>query len=359
VSLKYKINGGATQTASTSEASGGERYGTGGDVYYHLMRGEVTGTNPGDQVQVWFEDADNPAAHTDPFTYTARSETGRRVLVVSAEDYSGISPAYKKQGPLYLSYYLDALAANGIQADVYDVDAGGRQAPSPLGVLGHYDAVIWYTGDDLITRDPGMVPGTASRLSNDEMLAMRQYIEEGGRVLFTGKYAGLQYAQGYEFDLEHGGACDPNTAADGCQALSDDFLQYYLGAYLYNDDAGTKANGSLYDVMGVANPFEGLSWSFGGNSANNQDHSASFIATSGILPKATYKQFDSWASAKFVRPGGPFNPHTGSYYAYSQIADRSAEREPVVLDLSRHRAGLGLRVRRGPYGRPGRLDDAA
>ena len=166
------------------------------------------------------------------------------MLVVAAEDYSGISPAYKKPtGRTYLSYYLDALAANGYAADVYDVDANGRAAPSPLGVLGHYDAVIWYTGDDVITRDAGMVPGTASRLANDEMLAMRQYIDEGGRLLFTGKYAGLQYAQGYEFDLEHGLACDPNTAADGCEALSDDFLQYYLGAYLYNDDAGTKANG--------------------------------------------------------------------------------------------------------------------
>jgi len=43
----------------------------------------------------------------------------------------------------------------------------------------------------------------ASRLANDEMLARRQYIEEGVRLLFTGKYAGTQYAQAYEFDLEH------------------------------------------------------------------------------------------------------------------------------------------------------------
>jgi hypothetical protein len=334
VALKYRINGGAVQTVSTSEASGGERYGSGGDVYYHLMRGVVTGTSPGDQVEVWFEDADNAAAKSESFTYSARSETGRRVLVVAAEDYSGISPAYKKQSPLYLSYYLDALAANGYQADVYDVDANGRRAPSPLGVLGHYDAVIWYTGDDVITRDSGMVPGTASRLANDEMLAMRQYIEDGGRLLFTGKYAGIQYAQAYEFDLEHGLACDPNMAADGCQDLSDDFLQYYLGAYLYNEDAGTKANGSLYDVLGVDNPFDGLSWSFGGPSANNQDHSASFIATSGILPKQTYPQFESWAPAKYVRPGGPFDPHTGTYYAYSQIADVSYKRLTRTIDLT-------------------------
>jgi hypothetical protein len=335
VSLKYRVNGGAVRTAATSEASGGERYGSGGDVYYHLVRGAVTGTSPGNTVEVWFEDADNAAVKSESFTYTARSETGRRVLVVAAEDYSGISPVYKKtSGPAYLSYYLDALAANGYAADVYDVDANGRAAPSPLGVLGHYDAVIWYTGDDVITRDRGMVAGTASRLANDELLAMRQYLDEGGHLLFTGKYAGLQYAQGYEFDLEHGLACDPNTSADGCEALSDDFLQYYLGAYLYNEDAGTTSTGKLYDVMGVDDPFGGLSWTFGGPSANNQDHSASFIATSGILPKQQYPQFDSWPSAKYDRPGGPFDPHTGTYYAYSQIADVSYKRLTRTVDLT-------------------------
>jgi hypothetical protein len=338
VSLKYRINDGAVRTASTSEASGGDRYGSGGDVYYRLMRGAVTGTSVGDRVEVWFQDADDPAVRSESFTYAARVESDRRVLVVAAEDYSGISPVYRR-GPLYLSYYLDALAANGYAADVYDVDANGRRAPSALGVLGHYDAVVWYTGDDIITRDPGMVPGTASRLANDEMLAMRQYLDTGGRLLFTGKYAGLQYAHGYEFDLERGRACDPSTAADGCQELSDDFLQYYLGAYLYNEDAGTTSRGTLYDVAGVGDPFGGLSWSFGGPSANNQDHSASFIATSGILPTADYPQFDSQASAKFVRPGGPFDPHTGSHYAYSQIADVSYKRLTRTIDLSGRSGG--------------------
>ena len=53
------------------------------------------------------------------------------------------------------SYYLDALAANGVAADVYDVDARGRTAPDPLGVLSHYKGVIWYTGDDIVTRTAG------------------------------------------------------------------------------------------------------------------------------------------------------------------------------------------------------------
>ncbi|HEU5098186.1 MAG TPA: M14 family zinc carboxypeptidase [Roseiflexaceae bacterium] len=338
VTLKYQINGGPTQSKPTAEWNGGERFGGPGDIYYHIVRGQVTGTQPGNSVKVWFEGGGQVS---ESFTYLAKVESNARVLVLAAEDYTGISPVYKKtNGPSYLSYYLDALAANGTAADVYDVDANGRKAPSALGVLSHYKAVIWYTGDDVLTREPGMVPGTASRLANDEMLAVRAYLNEGGRLLYTGKYAGFGNAGGYEFNPETNAPCNPNDSGeDGCLALSDDFLQYYLGAYVYNDDAGTTANGKLYTVNGADEPFNDLSWSFGGPSANNQDHSASFIATSGILPAATYPQFSSAGSAKYARPGGPFDPHTGQYYAYSQIADISYKRLTRTIDLSGQSSG--------------------
>jgi hypothetical protein len=207
-------------------------------------------------------------------------------------------------------------------------------------VLGHYRAVVWYTGDDIITREPGMVPGTASRLANDEMLAVRAFLNEGGRLLYTGKYAGFEYAFGYEYDPLANAPCNPNdNGEDGCVPFFDDFLQYYLGAYFYNDDAGTTANGKLYDVLGSDKPFAGLNWSFGGPSAGNQDHSASFIATSGLLPPAVYPQFRSWASARYSRPGGPFEPHTGSYYVYSQIGDISYKRLTRTVDLTGKTSG--------------------
>jgi hypothetical protein len=61
----------------------------------------------------------------------------------------------------------------------------------------------------------------------------------------------------------------------------------------------------------------------GADSAQNQNTANSFIATSGILPVDDYPQFESWVSARYDRPGGPFAPHTGESYAYSQIADVS------------------------------------
>ncbi|MGH2763581.1 MAG: zinc carboxypeptidase, partial [Thermoleophilaceae bacterium] len=58
----------------------------------------------------------------------------------------------------------------------------------------------------------------------------------------------------------------------------------------------------------------------------NQNQSSSFIATSGILPPDEFPQFESWPSARWDKPGGPFDPHEGSKYVYSQIADVSYKR---------------------------------
>ena len=70
----------------------------------------------------------------------------------------------------------------------------GRKAPHPLGVLSHYRAVVWETGDDVILRAPGQVPGTAARAAQETELAVRDYLNEGGKLLVSGKYA--LYAQG-------------------------------------------------------------------------------------------------------------------------------------------------------------------
>ena len=82
--------------------------------------------------------------------------------------------------------------------------------------------------------------------------------------------------------------------------------------------------------MGSAAPFDGppaSGWTLGGGTgADNQVHNASFLATSGILDPNVYPQFESGISAKWDRPGGPFAPHTGDFYVYSQIADITYKR---------------------------------
>ena len=333
VTAKWKVNGGPVQSAPTQEWTG-ERY-TPAGVYYHQVRGVVTGTKPGDKVEVWFEGG---GQRSESFTYSMALDTGRKVLVVAAEDYTGASPV---QQPIlkYADYYLKALKANGIDADVYDVDARGRIAPDQLGVLGHYEAVVWYPGDDIVTRKAGAPGGNADRLAMDEMLEFRAYLNEGGRVLYTGDQAGGQYSTlGTQlYDPKGEIACTtPPAGTDPrrCLALTgsgdnvNDVLQYWFGAYIGVPGDGVDENtGETFDVVGIDDPFTGLSWGLNGTqSANNQNDTLSYLATSGILPPDEFKQFESWPSARWDKPGGPFAPHTGDQYVYSQIADVTYKR---------------------------------
>jgi hypothetical protein len=349
VTLKYSINGDDPVSATTEEWTGGDRYGGQTGVHYRIVSGFVTGTEPGDSVEVWFEGGGEVS---ETFTYEAVEESADDVLIVAAEDYTGASPG-QAGGPNYLDYYTDALDANGTSYDVYDVDDRGRIASDALGVLSHYDAVIWYTGDDIVTRELGWAGGNASRLAMDQILEVRDFLNEGGQVLYTGKYAGSQYTPTVGTQLyDPTEANDPCRTADGilerCRALggsgdfTNDTLQYWLGAYLAVSDAGTGEDG-LLDVLGVDTPFTGLDWGFGGaDAADNQDHSNSFITTSGILDPQQYPQFESWVAGRWDREGGPFEPHTGDNYAYSQLADVSYKRLTRTIDVPAGGADLSF-----------------
>ena len=337
VEAKYRINGGAPQSAAMSEWEGGSRYNP-ASVYYHQLRGVVTGTKAGDSVQVWFEGG---GQRSDSFTYQVVSDTGHRVLVVAAEDYTGASPV-QTPGPHFVDRYVQALAANGQVADVYDIDAAGRVAPDALGVLSHYDAVIWETGNDLVTRTFGRIGGNADRLALDELLEFRSYMNEGGKVLFAGDAAGQQYtsaAVGDQlYDPKGEIACNPPPAgidprrclplwgSFGGGDTTNDVLQYWFGGYVAIANDGHDG-GAAFDSTGIADPFTGLSWGLDDPVfAGNNFRRSSFLATSGVLPPDEFGQFDSWPAARYAKPGGPFDPHTGTQYVYSQIADVSYKR---------------------------------
>jgi hypothetical protein len=344
VTLKYRINGGKTRSASTSEWKKGDTYGVGNATYYRVMRGFVRGTNPGDSVEVWFQGG---RKKSESFTYKAVSKTGNRTLLLSAEDYTGLSPAQDPAGPHYLDYYKQALTDNGVSYDVYDVDAHGRTAPDALGVLSHYDAVLWYTGDDLVVREPDQTPGTSSRLALQELYGIRDFMNEGGRVGYVGKNAGsadtTAVAQYYDPFENRDCEVTATTVAPYCRPLFgsgdgvNDVLEYWLGAALVNVGAGVDDNGNAFDVNGTDNPFTGLSFGFNGpDTAQNQDGTNgpnSYITTSGLMPPSEYPQFNSWVAARYDRPGGPFDPHTGDYYVHSQIADVSYKRLMRTVDV--------------------------
>jgi hypothetical protein len=173
------------------------------------------------------------------------------------------------------------------------------------------------------------------------MLQMRAYMNEGGRVAYTGKRAGQQYTGAgvgtQLFDPKNEDACSGHPEWDERRCLLlrgsifggdlvNDVLEYWFGGYTQVADDGNTDDGGLFDMVGVDDPFAGLNWSFGPDGAENQDSSSSFVSTSGILPPDEFPQFLSWPSTRWNKPGGPFAPHTGNQYVYSQIADVTYKR---------------------------------
>ncbi len=329
VTLHYRIGEGPVRSAPTAEWQGGRRYGDVGDVAYRRLRGLVADAQPGDEVTVWFA-ADGRASPS--FTFRRVTTLGSRVLVVAAEDYTGSWPDYpRRDGPSYLQYYLDALASAGYPADVYDVDAHQRTAPSVLGVLSHYDAVVWYTGDDIATAPPGSASGYASRLANDLMIAMRDYLNEGGRLLVAGRHALQQYAWGLLYNPESDAPCPAGRDPHPCVNLSDGFGRYYLGANVHVDGAGVNSDGRVHAVVGTGSPFQGLRLTTRLPAAGS-DEAQAFRVTSDVLPVDRFPQFASHGAARYDRPGE--RPHRGDYAVYSGRASYSYLRLARELDLS-------------------------
>ncbi len=342
--LEYSINGGHSRRVSTKEWDGGEKFGDEGKSYYAEYRGTVKGAEPGDEVEVWFSARkDGERVYSEHFTYTVADDIGGDVLVLSAEDVTGISPVQGVTAAKYSQAYTKALTAAGYSSDVYDVDTHGRTAPDALGVLSHYKAVVWETGDDIITRAVGQAGGTAAKLSLDVETAVRSYLNEGGKLLYTGKYAGYASGADGSYYFEPDVPAEPECAApsDECLPLFNDFLQYYLGAFSYVDGGGSDADGAPYPVKGAAGTFDGFTSTLnGGNSANNQNHTASFLSTSSFLSKEQFPQFASSAPIKWDRPGGaPFDPRTGSWYLYSGQSDNSYKRLTRTVDLTGQTTG--------------------
>ncbi|HEX8101101.1 MAG TPA: M14 family zinc carboxypeptidase [Solirubrobacteraceae bacterium] len=332
VTLKFRINGGQVLTVPTSEWGGGSRYYGNDDVYYHRMRGFVSGTNPGDKVEVW---ASAGGKDSERFTYTAVSESDKPVLLLADEDWSGVQPNPEPlEGPQYLDQYKKILDAAGVQYDVYDISAD-RVAPSFFGTLSHYSHVVWYTGDDLITREPDQVPGSGmTRRAVDTQNRVRDFINEGGKLFYTGENAGFEFAalQAYNpFQNEEGEYCDTSTQ---CIQSQDDFLQYYLGANTYIQGAGNNPE----DPDGKPFPITGFGGAFDTGPFNLQDDAlaSSLLVTSSIYDPAKYPLFaDSGKAMAYQRPGGsPFDPHTGDWFIAGGTTDESYKRFQHEFDLT-------------------------
>jgi Zinc carboxypeptidase/Immune inhibitor A peptidase M6 len=337
VQMHYSINGGGTHSVGVDEWQGGERYGDTHDDYYAELRGTVTGTEAGDEVEVWFSGRKQGAGQitSEHFTYNVHDDIGGEVLILAVEDVTGLSPVQTGTSAKYADEMAAALSAADRTSDVYDFDTQGRKAPHHLGVLSHYEAVLWETGDDVILRAPGQVPGTTMKAALDIELSVRDYLNEGGKALVSGKNALFaQAANGAYF-------YNPNVPAESecddpddlvCLPVLNDFQQYWLGAYNYISGGGTADDGSTYPLAGIADPYAGWDATLDAS----QNHTASFLPRSSFLPPAEFPWFGpSSAPVDWARPGAaPFEPHTGDWHLFSGQADVSYKRLTRSVDLT-------------------------
>ena len=215
-------------------------------------------------------------------------------------------------------------------------------------MLSHFDAVIWYTGNDNVTRTHNLA-GRSDKLPHDTQIAVRDFMNEGGRLLYTGKFAGRQYTLAeYPVPGATPEQCDgvpgDQNWDEPCKDLSNDFLQYWLGSYSRADAGGVADDGSLLRFAGSA-----IRWPASPASSTGRlgaepgrrgaprhrdapDHVVG--ARSGDPSRLRLRTGRrSWEGA------GQFSARTGSWFMHSQVADQGWKRLTRTVDLTGQTSG--------------------
>ncbi len=283
--LNYRVDGGRTHTAPLEAWEGGKRYGGRDNLRFDQYRAQVEGADPGSTVQVWFTGRTRDGRPTagEPFTYTVAKRPRADTLVLA--DEGGTTAARN------VALYTKALADNGRDAAVWDVARQG--APHALGVLGHFRTVVWYSG--------------ANRPGGDTLLAVRDFINAGGKVVAAGTQAG-------------------GSARVG-PADTDDFSQYYLGA-------GGRVSESGPPRFDGAGKLKGTSAGLAGAPGSPLTAAGAYSSISDELPPADFPQFRSAPAGDYTGMRSPFQPYEGSWMAAARHQDNAWMRLSRTVDLT-------------------------
>ncbi|WP_316753439.1 M14 family metallopeptidase [Streptomyces herbicida] len=282
--LKYRVNGGRTQDQALRPWKGGETYGGEDNLYFDEYRAKVKDGKPGDKVEVWFTGRARGGKKVagSHFTYTVAERPKADTLVVAEE---GVAATQAQK-------YVDALKANGRKAIVWDVATQG--APDALAVLKYFRTVVHYSG--------ATGPGNATQLQ------LRAYLNEGGKLIEAGELAGGSV-----------------KLADGTP--SDDFSQYYLGAYSRTSTPGATG------FTGSGN-LDGYTGALGDAPGNALDKAGTYGVTSDELSVAKYPQFASAGAGQFAGTVNPYGPYAGSSMVAAVHTDDAYKRLTRTIDLT-------------------------
>ncbi|MGW0389640.1 M14 family zinc carboxypeptidase [Streptomyces sp. NPDC003042] len=281
--LKYRVNGGRTHDEDLEAWKGGEVYGGEDNNWFDEYRAEVEGARPGDRVEVWFTGRDRSGGQvsSEHFTYTVAERPRADVLVIAEEGATA----------RHAQTYVDALRANGKSAAVWDVAAQG--VPHRLGVLSHFRTAVHYTG--------AKTPGGATQL------AVRAFLNEGGKLIEAGELAGGNAQVG--------------------RAVTNDFSQYWLGAY------GRAAAGVPTGFAG-AGALGGATGALGDAAGNPLNAPGAYTVTSDTLPPAQFPQFKSAQAGRYTGVVNPYAPYAGSGMAAATHEDDDWRRLTRTIDLT-------------------------
>ena len=351
--MYYRVNDGRIRSTPVSLWNGGERYGGDLDFYYGEYRGDVRGAQIGDDVEVFFTSFDITRRGrfgiprfdfnlSEPFNYEVQARGDAPVLILANEDQLGFGPVQDSATPKYVDTFGAALAANGVDYDVWDVATQG--VPHPLGVLSHYDGVVWELGDNRLTQEEGdtvtQTPNgpfpdvSVAEVQQFTTIAIRDYLNEGGKVAQSGEYtayfgelAGALGGAYYALNGDTSADCVVTESFfDDCLIYSDDFSQYYQGVFQ------RTAFGAPSAVIGVGGSLDGRQADIDGEETPD---SGAFLVTSEVLPIDQFPQFASEKFAEYVFDGpAPFAPFEGEGYAAAAHADNAWMRLSQTVDLT-------------------------
>ncbi len=293
--LNYRIDDGRPHSAPLEAWKGGDRYGGKDSIRFAEYRAYVEGAEPGSKVRVWYTGLtrDGKPTASEPFTYTVAHRPEADTLVIA--DEGGTTAAR------HTALYTGALAAAGRDAAVWDVATQG--APHALGVLGHFKSVVWYSGDNR--------PGGAT------LPAVRDFVNEGGKLVAAGKQAG-----GYALVGE---------------VETDDFSQYYLGT------GGRVSQPAPARFTGTG-ALAGTGVRLGDAPGDRVDGAGAYTPISDELPPAGFPQFRSAAAGEYTN-GATDGRCTGSGVTFrdgSCGAAADARRAAAVSTPATVLLGFGL-----------------
>ena len=256
-------------------------------------------------------------------------------------------------GPLYLDTYKKALDDAGIGYDVYDVDANGRTAPSALGVLCTTTRSSGTRARTSTSASPGSPAAPVSKLFDDEILAVARLHERGRKgSSSTGKFA-LQGA--WDQFLYNPLGAPPNSSARptrrratrcghpagqkfNCVAVSNDFMQYWLGAYLPIGAAADTDSASALPFLEQA-PVR-LAGVRPQRRGQREEPGQRLLIPDDVLdPQAgEYPQFESEPGDQVRSPAG-LRSADGCSYMFSQTGDATYKRLAKTVDLTGKTSG--------------------